>query len=208
MTLIRSSKLFGQAKLAALAAIGTAGALIVGPASSQDDSLSFRTNFRVGDAGVRCTAQNTPSEKRLKGMFDRAYRLTCRDAASAVGTMIVVRDGDQLNPLPDGIDTSSQCQTPESVQIDEVGSVTKRTCPSGETGVSYRSYMVGANGRTYFAEGLAGYDPVLRRALASVYNDRAVPGTIEVAQTEVSDAAAFARVQAGSLTQFDVLNEA
>ncbi|MEL7517322.1 MAG: CHAT domain-containing protein [Pseudomonadota bacterium] len=208
MTLIRSSKLFGQAKLAALAAIGTAGALIVGPASSQDDSLSFRTNFRVGDAGVRCTAQNTPSEKRLKGMFDRAYRLTCRDAASAVGTMIVVRDGDQLNPLPDGIDTSSQCQTPESVQIDKVGSVSKRTCTSGETGVSYRSYMVRANGRTYFAEGLAGYDPVLRLALASVYNDRAVPGTIEVAQTEVSDAAAFARVQAGSLTQFDVLNEA
>jgi len=208
MTIIRPMTLIRKTKLAAISAVGVAGALLVTPVSSQDNSLTFRTNFRVGDAGVRCTAQNAPSEPRLKGMFDRAYRLTCRDAASSVGSMLVVRGSENVDPVPQGVGEASQCQAPESATIEQVGAVTKRTCTSSETGVSYRSYLIESKGRTFLAEGLAGYDPVLRLALASVYNDRALPGTIEVAQTEVSDAAAFARVQAGALTQFDVLNEA
>ena len=181
---------------------------MVAPAASQDDSLAMQASFRVGNAGVRCSAQNTPAEPRLKGMFDRAYRLTCADAASPVGALLVVRDASAISLAPNGAGANAQCQAPETVSIDEVGEVTKRTCLDPSTGVSYRSYALEMGGNTYFSEGLAGYDPVLRLALASVYNDRAIPGTIEVAQTEVSDAAAFARVQAGALNQFDALSEA
>ncbi len=201
MTFIR------KAKLATLAAFGLAATMLVTPVASQDDSLAFRTNFRIGDAGVRCTAQNAPAEPRLGGMFDRAYRLTCRDAASAIGTMLVVRSK-SIDTTPSGLEKGAPCDDPVSDTIDQVGTVTKRTCTSRETGVSYRSYVLETKGRTYLAEGLAGYDPVLRLALASVYNDRALPGTIQVAQTEVSDAAAFARVQAGALSEFDALTEA
>lgn len=205
MTLVRNTKL---AAAALLSLTGLAGVALVAPAVSQDASLAFRTNFRVGNAGVRCTAQSSPGESRLKGMFDRAYNLTCRDAASAIGTMLVVRDDSDLTLKPSAAGESANCQDPETTEIEQVGSVTKRTCVASESGVSYRSYTLRSRGTTYFSEGLAGYDPVLRLALASVYNDRALPGTIEVAQTEVSDAAAFARVQAGSLNQFDALSEA
>ena len=51
----------------------------------------------------------------------------------------------------------------------------------------------------YLVEGLAGYDPALRLALASVVTDRPQKGKVQVATTEVSDPAAFARTQAGSL---------
>ncbi|MEM7687739.1 MAG: CHAT domain-containing protein [Pseudomonadota bacterium] len=205
MTLIRN------AGLAIAGAVGLVGAIMIAPAtpaSSQDASLAFRSSFRVGNAGVRCTAQNTPAEKRLSGMFDRAYRLTCRDAASSVGSLIVVRDASSISLEPSGAGDGGQCGTPETVAIEQVGDVAKRTCLDPSSGVSYRSYSLKAGGNTYLAEGLAGYDPVLRLALASVYNDRALPGTIQVAQTEVSDAAAFARVQAGALNQFDALSEA
>ncbi len=206
MMFIRSAKLAVGAGLTLAA--GLTGFAIVTPASSQETSLAFRSNFRVGNAGVRCTAQTAPGEKRLSGMFDRAYRLTCRDAASSIGTMLVVRDAKELSLAPTVAGNNANCSAPEDDSIEQVGSVTKRTCISSESGVSYRSYALRAKGATYLAEGLAGYDPVLRLALASIYNDRALPGTIEVAQTEVSDAAAFARVQAGSLNQFDALNEA
>lgn len=206
MNLLRNAKAAFAATAAAAAAL--TGAVMVAPAASQDASLAFRSNFRVGNAGVRCSAQNAPAEERLNGMFDRAYRLTCRDAASSIGTMLAVRNDKNLDLTPSGAGASASCNAPETDTIEQVGEVTKRTCTSSENGVTYRSYSVRIGGTTYLAEGLAGYDPVLRLALASVYNDRALPGTIQVAQTEVSDAAAFARVQAGSLSQFDALNEA
>ena len=197
-----------NAMIMAAGIAGLTGAIMVSPVSSQDDSLSIRSNFRVGDAGVRCTAQNAPGETRLAGMFDRAYRLTCRDASGSVGNLLVLRDGASLSARPSQAGDGAQCDTPQSDQIDQVGAVSKLTCTDETVGVSYRSYRLEEGGRTYLVEGLSGYDPVLRLALASVYNDRALPGTIEVAQTEVSDAAAFARVQAGALSQFDALNEA
>ncbi|MEP3421671.1 MAG: CHAT domain-containing protein [Erythrobacter sp.] len=201
-------KLVKTVSVLAAGTVAMAGAIMVAPAASQDAPLSIQTNFRVGNAGVRCTAQNAPEEARLKGMFDRAYRLTCRDAAGAVGSLLVMRDASTLDGKPSAAGENAICEAPEVAEIDQVGAVTKLTCTDAEVGVSYRSYMLKQSDRTYLAEGLAGYDPVLRLALASVFNDRALPGTIEVAQTEVSDAAAFARVQAGALSQFDALNEA
>ena len=46
--------------------------------------IAHRTSFRLGDAGVTCTAQSRATDVRLTGIFDRAYVLTCRDASSAV----------------------------------------------------------------------------------------------------------------------------
>ena len=71
------------------------------------------------------------------------------------------------------------------------------TCRDPRSNVDYKRYGLSRHGVHYMVEGLAGYDPALRLALATVVTDKAQPGEIRVATTEISDAAAFARVQAG-----------
>ena len=74
--------------------------------------------------------------------------------------------------------------------------------------VDYRRYLVKRGRASYFTEGLAGYDPALKLALATVVNDAPQNGDVRVASTEVSDAAAFARVQAGVLDNDNARSEA
>ena len=60
-------------------------------------------SFRLGDAGVLCTAQVKPTDPRLTGIFDRAYLLTCRDAAAPVGSVIAVRRAVDLAREPSAL---------------------------------------------------------------------------------------------------------
>ena len=195
-----------RAKLAALAAASLL-AIHAGAASARELPLSVRNSFRIGDAGVLCTAQNAPGDPRLQGIFDRGYRLTCRDAASAIGTLIAVRRPLAIAGLPSAMmQDASACGEEGRLELEGVGAVATLSCQ--DKGVAYRRYAAQRGGVTYLVEGLAGYDPALRLALASVVNDRTMAGAIQVAQTEVSDAAAFARVQAGSLDPLGARDEA
>jgi CHAT domain-containing protein len=179
------------------------------PARADDESLSLRNSFRIGSSGVVCTAQNAPADQRLTGIFDRAYRLNCRDAASAVGTLLVARRDVKLGTEPTSLPgTELVCGGEGAVRIEGLGDVPAVLCRDSKVNVDYRRYALRRDGRTYLVEGLAGYDPALRLALASVIEDRAIPGEIKVASTEVSDAAAFARVQAGQLDATDARDEA
>ena len=77
--------------------------------------------------------------------------------------------------------------------------MTALKCRDEAARLDYLRYAT-TRGRNHFiVEGLAGYDPALRLALASLVLDRAQAGVVQVATTEVSDPAAFARTQAGSL---------
>ena len=193
--------------VAALAAAASVLALAPATAAPREQPLSVRNSFRIGDAGVLCTAQNAPTDPRLQGIFDRGYRLTCRDAAGDIGTVIAVRRPLAIGTLASTIlPGSSACDAEARSEIEGVGAVAALTCQ--DKGVAYRRYAAERSGVTYLVEGLAGYDPALRIALASVINDRAMPGNVQVAQTEVSDAAAFARVQAGSLDPLGAREEA
>ena len=82
------------------------------------------------------------------------------------------------------------------------------TCRDEAAKLDYRRYAATRGKTNYLVEGLAGYDPALRLALASVVTDRAQKGDVRVAVTEVSDAAAFARTQAGSLDAAGARSEA
>jgi len=185
-------------------------ALSLSPAArASDRALSLQNSFRIGDAGVVCTAQNAPTDTRLEGLFDRGYRLSCRDAAAAVGTLVVVRRDLAPGDVPVGLPgVKLTCGAEGAVRIDAIGDVRAFHCRDDRANVDYRRYAIRRNGRTYLAEGLAGYDPALRLALASVVLDAPQPGEIRVATTEVSDAAAFARVQAGQLDGVDARDEA
>ena len=180
------------------------------PAAAQSNSpVSVRNSFRIGSSGVSCTAQNAPLDPRLKGMFDRAYRLSCRDASGSIGSLIAVRRAVVLGVEPSsmaGLDLS--CGTADKTTLDGLGAVDALTCRDSKSNVDYRRYAVERGGVSYLVEGLAGYDPALRLALATVVNDRAQNGEIRVATTEVSDPAAFARVQAGLLEASDARDEA
>jgi len=171
--------------------------------------LSTRNSFRLGDAGVLCTAQTKPTDKRLTGIFDRAYLLTCRDAASAVGSVIAVRRGVDLSAEPSAIHAAAlACGGEQSATVDGVGMVRTMNCRDDTAKLDYRRYAVQRGKTSYLVEGLAGYDPALRLALASVITDHAQKGDVRVAVTEVSDAAAFARTQAGSLDAAGARSEA
>ena len=162
--------------------------------------IANRTAFRLGDAGVMCTAQSRATDVRLTGIFDRAYVLTCRDAASAVGSLLAVRRAVDPAREPGLIKTGAlTCGTASSALIEGAGAATSMTCRDEASKLDYKRYWLTRGKTTYFVEGLAGYDPALRFALASVVSNRPQSGAVRVATTEVGDAAAFARTQAGSL---------
>jgi hypothetical protein len=162
--------------------------------------IANRTSFRLGDAGVTCTAQSRATDVRLTGIFDRAYVLTCRDASSAVGSVLAVRRPLDLASEPGMIKTGQLvCGAAEQVSVQGIGAVSGLSCRDEAAKLDYKRYAVKRGKTSYLVEGLAGYDPALRLALASVVTDRPQTGAVRVATTEVSDAAAFARTQAGSL---------
>ncbi|HQS68422.1 MAG: CHAT domain-containing protein [Novosphingobium sp. 28-62-57] len=208
MTARRSIHRAGLRSGVALALAVLASASGVKAATDAQPPLSIRNSFRIGTSGVTCTAQNAPADARLGGMFDRGYRLSCRDAAGAVGTLIAVRRAIPLQDEPTGLSgVTLSCGATGSVMIDGVGRVSAANCRDQRAQVEYKRYAVSRNGVSYLVEGLAGYDPALRLALASVFTDSRVPGEIKVATTEVTDPAAFARVQAGQLDRLGARGE-
>jgi CHAT domain-containing protein len=189
-----------QLLLLATAAIAPAGA---------SEPLSIKPSFRIGDAGVLCTAQVRPTDQRLTGLFDRAYLLTCRDAAAPIGSVIAVRRQVELVGEPSALSTGTlSCKPAGAETINNVGAVSAVHCRDEANGIDYRRYSIEKGETRYLAEGLAGYDPALKLALASVFTDRAQSGAVQVATTDVSDPAAFARVQAGALDPAGARTEA
>ena len=186
-----------------------AGVALAPSMAHAEAPLSTRSSFRLGDAGVLCTAQVKPTDPRLQGIFDRSYQLTCRDAAAPVGSVLAVRRAADLAREPSALPMGPLTCRPEgSATIDNVGTVRAITCRDEAAGLDYRRYAVQRGKTFYLAEGLAGYDPALKLALASVVTDKAQSGAVQVATTEVSDPAAFARIQAGSLDPAGARTEA
>ncbi|MEO7504483.1 MAG: CHAT domain-containing protein [Sphingomicrobium sp.] len=183
-----------------------AGTMLVGLAVSPavagttlNQPISTRNSFRLGDAGVLCTAQSKPTDPRLKGMFDRAYLITCRDAASAVGSVLAIRGAVDLMTAKSALPASATDCKPVAATITGLGPVTGARCHDASTSLDYLRYAVSRGKTSFVSEGLAGYDPAIRLALATVALDKPQSGVVQVATTEVSDPAAFARTQAGSL---------
>ncbi|MBU6394882.1 MAG: CHAT domain-containing protein [Sphingomonadales bacterium] len=197
--------------IAALAVMG--GTCTATDLAARTMPLAVRSSFRLGSSGVVCAAQVAPRDPRLLGMFDRAYTLSCRDAAGPVGTLIAVRRAYPVDApiVVAGVAAAAGaqriCGAPGDVLIDGLGTVGAMICRDPASGLDYRRYALTREGTTYFTEGLAAYDTALRLALASVVLDRAVPGEIRVATTEVTDAAAFARLQAGLLDPLGLRGE-
>lgn len=177
---------------------------LVTPASAAvPDKPSLQDSFRLGDnSGVLCQVQATAVDPAIKGMFDRAYAITCRDAATPVGRVYALRTkGDDPAARLNGLraEKASCAATAGQADVADVGRVAVADCKLAGNDVDYRVYSAPRGRTLYVAEGLTGYDSALTLALRTIVTDRHVPGTVEVATTSVADPAAFARVQAGSL---------
>jgi hypothetical protein len=168
------------------------------PPAMAADSLSLTDSFRIGTAGVLCTAQSQAADPALRGLFDRGYRIICRDAAAPVGALYALRSA--APALPAG------CAVPVAATIAGLPGVQVSRCTI--VGLGHVRYQV-TRGRTLFvADGFAGYASALELGLQSLLADAPVVGTVEVAATEAGDPVAFARLQAGSLEPGQALAEA
>lgn len=195
---------------AALALLGSVAA----PAdlAAREMPVSVRSSVRIGSAGVVCSAQIAPRDPRLSGMFDRAYTLSCRDAAGPVGTLVALRrvmavDAEAPSGVPAAAGPGRVCGAIGRAVIAPLGDASAMICRDPTSGLDYRRYGLTRGDTTYLVEGLSAYDAALRLALATVVLDQPVPGEIKVATTEVTDAAAFARLQAGLLDPRGVRGE-
>ena len=116
--------------------------------------LSYRNAFRLGDAGVLCTAQSKPTDPRLAGIFDRAYLLTCRDAASPVGSLIArsprrrPRDRAERDSH-----RNADVQRRATAMIEGVGTVRSLACRDETAKLDYRRYAVNRGKTSYLVEG-------------------------------------------------------
>jgi CHAT domain len=168
------------------------------PPALAADGLSLVDSFRIGNAGVLCSAQSQATDPALKGLFDRGYRIICRDAAAPVGRLYALRSG--APALPAG------CPVPAAAAVKGLPGVKVSRCTID--GLGHVQYQV-MRGRTLFvADGLAGYGSALELGLQSLLADAPVVGTVEVAATEAGDPVAFARLQAGTLEPGEALAEA
>src|SRR5690606_16380882 len=61
--------------------------------------------------------------------------------------------------------------------------VVLRRCRDRASGLEWNSYAATSNDRTHIVEGLAAFDDALRLTLASLVEDREVPGTLEIVTT-------------------------
>lgn len=195
---------FGRALRHGGTALLALAAGITSPALAQTQpSIALRDSFRVGSAGVLCTAQYRPTDAALTSMFDRGYRVVCRDAASPVASLYALRggDGDRLAQYLQAAMSRLSCGEKQVTEVETVGGASVIECRDPKAGVDYRIYAAVRGDTLFVAEGLSGYDSALKLALATLVTDRAVPGTVDVATTQVSDPAAFARIQAGTLDE-------
>ncbi len=184
-------------------------ALSAAPAAAQP--ISLQDSFRIGSgSSLLCSAQTTIADRVFEDMFDRGYSITCRDAAVPVGSIYALRlrGGDPADRLAAARTGRAVCTAGAPTQLEGVGAVETLSCRLSDADVGYSVYLVRRGNLLYAAEGLAGYDSVLRLGLRSVIANRVVDGEVEVATTGAGDPIAFARVQASSLDPQRALDEA
>jgi CHAT domain-containing protein len=196
-------------RTAILIAAAISSIAVLSPASSAPP-LSVRDNFRIGTSGsIYCSAQSVAIDPGLKGMFDAAYSLTCKDAALPIGKMYKLRAGTEgATRLAAGRADKADCSGERADTVEGLGRVEILDCKLKGLDVAYRVYQFRSGKVFYSSEGLAGYDSALQLGLRSIVADQPVKGEISIATTGLGDPAAFARVQAGTMDSTRAMAEA
>ncbi|MGX7951575.1 CHAT domain-containing protein [Tsuneonella sp. HG249] len=173
------------------AALGAHGAL------AEPGSPLAGERFAIGDAGAVCEAQGVRLGAVRSSIYDRKWALICRDVTRPVGTAYSWRGaGDALDRVARDRSVALACGEAQ-VAAGGTAGATVRTCREGSSGLEWLSYQVASGGRTTVVEGLAAFDSALRLALASIAEDRVVPGQVEIVTTGGAGSLALARASLG-----------
>ena len=178
------------------------------PLIAQTDDVLLRDSFPIGsDDGVLCQVQDVSAGNPARqSAYDRAWSVVCRDSARPVANVYAFR-----NP---SLDPDEMVAPRRETLIDCDGpfgpfenGVSRRVCSVPTTQLEYSQFRIERGGTVYFAEGFSAYDSATVLALRSVYDNAIAQGRIDAATTSVKDPAAFARVQAETLTPEQALIE-
>lgn len=205
----RSTRIRGV--IAAAASMFGAAAMLAavpGIASTAEGSVSLalRDTFPIGSNGL-CEAQILAPEPGA-GLFDRRYSVICRDSAAPVGTLWVVKPKGAAPEASQFAGADARCAAPASADLPGLPAIRRLTC-SRESSVLRTDLLIAdRGGRTYAAAGLSAYAKALELGIASLANDRVMPGTVEIPLTSTTDAIAFARQQAEAIAADQALAEA
>ena len=160
-----------------------------GGALAQAGDPTLRDSFSIGDqGGSLCEVQATVRDGVIKGMFDRAWTIICRDASQPVGTVRLLR--------------ASPADAITRIEQGRAGTITctaDGACTVKDSNVAWTTRIEADGNNVYSVEGFTAYGDALGLALESVRQRKVVPGVIKVATTSVGGNDGFARTLAGTI---------
>lgn len=169
-----------------LAALAASAAF---PAQAQTGDPTLRDSFSIGSqGGALCEVQATVRDSVVRGMFDRAWVIVCRDASQPVGYVRMLR--------------ASADDARARIDAGRAGTiicVDRDTCTVKDSNVGWTTRIERDGNTAYAVEGFSAYDDALNIALESVRQRKVVPGEIKVATTSVGGSDGFARTLAGTI---------
>ena len=178
---VRRPQLVPILALLALAAPGTALAQGMDP--------TLRDSFSIGDqGGSLCEVQATVRDAVVKGMFDRAWTIVCRDASQPVGTVRELR--------------ATSAEALARIEQARAGTIicsAGGACTLKGSNIAWQTRIETKGDVAYSVEGFAAYSDALGLALDSVREHKVMPGVIRVATTSVGGNDGFARTIAGTI---------
>jgi CHAT domain-containing protein len=159
-----------------------------GTALAQAGDPTLRDSFSIGDqGGSLCEVQATVRDSVIKGMFDRAWLIVCRDASQPIGYVRMLRASPE--------EARARIDAGRSGTISCVGDA----CTVKDSSIGWTTRVEADGDTAYAVEGFTAYDDALRIALASIREKRVVSGQIKVATTSVGGNDGFARTLAGTI---------
>ena len=172
-------------------AIAAAALLLALPAPAAAGPLDSES-FQIGTEGAVCEAQGVMLGAARTTLFDRKWALICADVDRPIGNAFSWRGGgDAAAHSGRGRDVQLECDAPQAAP--GVSGATVRTCREAGSNLAWNSYAVASGGWVHVVEGVAAFDGALRLTLASLAENRVVPGALDIVTTGGSGSLAEAR---------------
>jgi CHAT domain-containing protein len=175
-----------------------AAALAVSPAAlaGTPGPLSGE-RFAIGDAGAVCEAQGVRLGEARRSIYDRKWALICRDVTRPVGSAYSwLGASDALDRVARDRGVALDCGAAHAAPGAPAGTVV-RTCRESGSGLEWLSYQLASGDRITVVEGMAAFDSALRLALASIAENRVLPGAVDIVTTGGAGSLALARASLG-----------
>jgi CHAT domain-containing protein len=187
--MVRPALMASGALVAALALSGAARAQGAAPLVAE--------SFAVGTSGAVCEAQGVALGAGRGSVFDRQWKVLCRDMARPVATLLSLRGASALPQTAfANREEELDCAAEGGMDLPGTGPVLATRCRGRNSGLEWLRYVRRGKGGVQAVEGLAAYDSALRLALASIVANRVVPGEVTAASLDTADSLALLRARA------------